>query len=103
MITILVLHGPNLNMLGKREPEVYGNATLDEINVSLENMAAQLDVQVATVQSNDEGDMIDLLQQAPDRVDGVILNAAGYTHTSVAIRDAIAAIVINNVSLYKGV
>lgn len=94
MLQILVLHGPNLNMLGQREPEIYGSATLDDINTSLENMAEQLDVQVAAVQSNDEGDLIGLLQQAPDKVDGVIINAGAYTHTSIALRDAIASIAI---------
>ena len=100
MAAILVLHGPNLNMLGKREPDIYGSATLDEINASLENMAAELGVQVANVQSNDEGDIIDLLQQSPDKVDGVIINAGAYTHTSIAIRDAIAAINIPVVEVH---
>jgi 3-dehydroquinate dehydratase-2 len=89
---ILVLHGPNLNLLGRREPEIYGRTTLDEINRQLAELGAQLGLEVDTFQSNHEGDIVDRIQQAADRCDGVIINAAAFTHTSVAIRDALAAL-----------
>lgn len=89
---ILVLNGPNLNLLGTREPAIYGRETLEEIITELEAIAATMDVTLKHLQSNYEGELIDALHQArQDGVDGVILNAAGYTHTSVALRDAIAA------------
>ncbi len=90
---ILVLHGPNLNLLGTREPEVYGRQTLSDINSGLQQLAAQLGVNCATFQSNHEGALVDRIQAA--RIDGtdfIIINAAAYTHTSVAIRDALAAV-----------
>jgi len=89
---ILVLHGPNLNLLGRREPEIYGRTTLDEINRQLVELGAQLGLEVDTFQSNHEGDIVDRIQQAADRCDGMIINAAAFTHTSVAIRDALAAL-----------
>ncbi len=89
---ILVLHGPNLNLLGRREPEIYGRTTLDEINRQLTELGAQLGLEVDMFQSNHEGDIVDRIQQAADRCDGVIINAAAFTHTSVAIRDALAAL-----------
>jgi 3-dehydroquinate dehydratase-2 len=88
---ILILHGPNLNLLGKREPEVYGKATLDEINRQLMKKASSLGLEIQCLQSNHEGALIDALHEAIKWADGVIINAAGLTHTSVALRDAIAS------------
>lgn len=89
---ILVLHGPNLNLLGLREPDVYGKDTLDDVNARLEALARELGVSVACRQSNHEGELIDWVHEAQERFDGVLINPGGYTHTSVALRDAIAAI-----------
>ncbi len=96
MSAILVLHGPNLNLLGQREPEIYGSLTLEEINRRLVEAGARLGVEVRTFQSNHEGELIDCLQEAPTWAAGAILNAAGYTHTSVALRDAVSAIAIRS-------
>ncbi len=92
MKKVLVLHGPNLNLLGSREPEHYGHQSLSRINQYLVQEGLTLGFEVETFQSNGEGDLIDKLHQARDRAAGVIINAGGYTHTSVALRDAIAAI-----------
>lgn len=93
MSKILVLHGPNLNLLGMREPEIYGRETLADINEMLEKQAAAQGVEVEFLQSNHEGVLVDAIQQAPGNgVDFIILNAAAFTHYSIAIRDAIAAI-----------
>ena len=90
---ILVLNGPNLNLLGSREPGVYGTLTLAELERSCESWGEQLGLQVSCRQSNSEGELISWLHQAgPDGFRGVILNAAGFTHTSVALRDAVAGI-----------
>lgn len=90
---LLVIHGPNLNLLGRREPNIYGSATLDDINRSLRNLAEELDVDVDIVQSNDEGALIDAVQSGLDkRVDGVVINPGAYTHTSVALRDALLSV-----------
>ena len=88
----LVLHGPNLNLLGTREPEVYGTLTLEEINRSVEELAAELGCTVAFCQSNAEGELIDAIQKASGVYDGIVINPAAYTNTSVAIRDALAAV-----------
>jgi 3-dehydroquinate dehydratase-2 len=90
-LKVLVLHGPNLNLLGQREPEVYGRVTLDEINEALQEAAAARGVELRVLQSNHEGALVDAIQEAMDWADGVLVNPAAYTHTSVAIRDAIAA------------
>ncbi len=89
---ILVLHGPNLNLLGEREPEVYGRATLAEIDERLREHGAQLGATVDTYQSNHEGALIDRIQAARQTHQGIVINAAGLTHTSVALRDALASI-----------
>ena len=90
--SLLVLHGPNLNLLGRREPAIYGTTTLAEINRDLARTAATVGYTVRARQSNHEGDLIDWVQQAPGNSVGVLLNPGGLTHTSVALRDAIAAI-----------
>jgi len=90
---ILVLHGPNLNMLGMREPEIYGDVTLDDINRNLSQAAESAGLMLETFQSNAEAELIDRIQQAlSDGTDFIIINPAAFTHTSVAIRDALAAI-----------
>ncbi|KIO48758.1 type II 3-dehydroquinate dehydratase [Nitrosospira sp. NpAV] len=89
---ILVLHGPNLNVLGRREPEVYGSTTLEEINENLMNLAKEAGISLATFQSNAESELINRIQRAmEDDTDFIIINPAAYTHTSVALRDALAA------------
>ncbi len=92
MPTIMVLHGPNLNLLGSREPELYGSETLEEINGRLERLAAELGVEIVVRQSNHEGELVEAIQKAPDVADALIINPAAYTHTSVAIRDALLAV-----------
>lgn len=89
---ILVIHGPNLNLLGRREPEIYGRTTLDEINGQLAALGAKLGLALDTFQSNHEGAIVDRIQQAAGVYDGLIINAAAFTHTSIAIRDALAMI-----------
>ena len=86
---ILVIHGPNLNMLGRRETEMYGHITLEEVNSELEKLGKSLGVALETFQSNHEGEIIDRIQQAIGTCAGLIINPAAYTHTSIAIRDAL--------------
>ncbi len=89
---ILVLHGPNLNLLGMREPEVYGSETLDEINEGLLNLAEKAGIKLVAFQSNAEGELVDRIQRAiSEEADFIIINPAAYTHTSIALRDALAA------------
>jgi 3-dehydroquinate dehydratase II len=90
MTSILILHGPNLNLLGQREPGIYGADTLADINQSLVILGKELGVTVTTVQSNHEGTLIDEIQAAIATHQGIVMNPGGYTHTSIAIRDAIA-------------
>jgi 3-dehydroquinate dehydratase-2 len=89
---ILVLHGPNLNLLGTREPEVYGPMTLDEIDAELVELGKSFGAEVQCMQSNHEGALIDALHDARAWANGVVFNPGGYTHTSIALRDAITAI-----------
>ncbi len=89
---IAVVHGANLRMLGRREPEVYGSDTLEDINGRLRTTADELGVEIEIFQSNSEGAILDYLEEAAPRVDGVIINPGAFTHTSVALRDALAGI-----------
>lgn len=88
-LKLLVINGPNLNMLGKREPEIYGSDTLDDVNARLKSFGEKLNIEVTTFQSNHEGEIVTEIQNAMGRYNGFIINPAAYTHTSVAIRDAI--------------
>jgi 3-dehydroquinate dehydratase-2 len=91
-MNILVVHGPNLNLLGEREPHIYGSLTLDQINKRLEDFGGQHGVSLRCFQSNHEGALIDALHQARGWAQGIIINPGGYTHTSVALRDAISGV-----------
>lgn len=100
-MSVLVLHGPNLNLLGTREPQIYGSTTLDQINAELIKIGADRGVSLQTFQSNHEGALVDRIQQA--RTDGtgfIVINPAAFTHTSVAIRDALAGVAIPFVEVH---
>ncbi|MBU5613323.1 type II 3-dehydroquinate dehydratase [Geomonas azotofigens] len=97
---ILVLHGPNLNLLGIREPGVYGTTTLEGINQALTELACELSLELDIVQSNSEGALVDAIQGAMGKCQGILINPAAYTHTSVAIRDAIAATALPAVEVH---
>ncbi len=97
---ILVIHGPNLQLLGEREPDIYGAVTLEEINRRLREEAGHLGVEVRIVQSNHEGEIVDLIGDTGSSVDAILINPAAYTHTSVAIRDALAAVAIPSVEVH---
>ncbi len=97
---ILVIHGPNLNMLGKREPEIYGATTLDEVNAGLGEKGQSLGLQVDTFQSNHEGAIVDRIQAALGCYQGLIINPAAFTHTSIAIRDALLLLKIPIVEIH---
>ena len=97
---ILFLNGPNLNLLGQREPKTYGHITLADIEAKVRDRAAKLGVEVDFRQSNVEGDLVSWIQQAKGTVDVVVLNAAAYTHTSIALRDAIAAVGVPTIEIH---
>ena len=97
---VLVIHGPNLNLLGTREPEVYGNVTLSEINERLQERAQELGIQIEAFHSNHEGEIVDKIAEAASTTDAIIINPAAYTHTSVAIRDAISAVALPTVEVH---
>lgn len=92
MIRCLILHGPNLNLLGTREPEVYGKTTFDDLNRRLKEFARDLGVEIRIIQSNSEGQLIDAIHDAMTWADGIVINPGAYTHYSYAIRDALAAV-----------
>jgi len=96
---VLIIHGPNLNLLGTRESDIYGTKTLDEINASLEKLAVELGAKVVIEQSNHEGEIVELIQKAGS-YSALVINPAAYTHTSIAIRDAIAAVEIPAVEVH---
>lgn len=97
---LLVVNGPNLNMLGVREPDVYGKATYEDLIAMLREEAKKMDVEIAFFQSNHEGALVDRIQQAYGMVDGIILNPAAYTHTSIALLDALKAVGIPTVEVH---
>lgn len=97
---ILFLNGPNLNLLGEREPEVYGNTTLADIESWVRERAAEFEAEVDFRQSNIEGELVDWIQEAKGNVDVIVLNAAAYTHTSIAIRDAISGVGIPTIEIH---
>jgi len=97
---VLFLNGPNLNLLGHREPEVYGHATLADIEAKVRERASKLNVEVDFRQSNLEGELVDWIQQAKGKSDVIVLNAAAYTHTSIALRDAIVAVGVPTIEIH---
>ena len=99
-LSLLVLHGPNLNLLGLREPEIYGSTTLEQINQVLESDSAALQVDISCLQSNHEGVLVDAIHQARGKHQGIMINAGAYTHTSVALRDALSAVQIPTVEVH---
>jgi 3-dehydroquinate dehydratase II len=100
MSKILVLHGPNLNLLGLREPEIYGRMTLDDINAALDEQARTRDAHIKPYQHNHEGGLIDLIHDHRSWADGILINPAAYTHTSVALRDALSAVALPCVEVH---
>lgn len=97
---ILFLNGPNLNLLGQREPEIYGRTTLADIEGKVRERATQLKVEIDFRQSNLEGELVDWIQQAKGKFDAIVLNAAAYTHTSIALRDVISAVGIPTIEIH---
>ena len=100
MVRIVVIHGPNLNLLGMREPEVYGALNLEQINERIQDLARKESVEVRISQHNSEGAIIDTIHQALEWADAIVINPGGYTHTSVAIRDAISAVRLPTVEVH---
>jgi 3-dehydroquinate dehydratase II len=99
-LSVIILHGPNLNLLGLREPGIYGVSTLAQIDARAIELGKSLDVAVTSIQSNHEGVLVDTIQAARDLHDGIVINAGAYTHTSIAIRDAIAAVQMPTVEVH---
>ncbi len=97
---ILIINGPNINLLGTREPEIYGALTMENINAQLKEYAKELGVEIETFQSNIEGEIVDRIQSAKKDCQGIVINPAAYTHTSVAIRDAISAVALSAVEVH---
>ncbi len=97
---VLVLHGPNLNLLGKRQPEIYGRLTLGQINRKIRTLAKELGVEVEIRQSNSEGELVSWIQESPKQFGAIVINAAAYTHSSVALRDALTAVGIPAVEVH---
>ena len=97
---ILFLNGPNLNLLGQREPEIYGRATLADIEAAVRERAKQLKAEIDFRQSNVEGELVDWIQQAKGKFEVIVINAAAYTHTSIALRDAIAAVGVPTIEIH---
>ena len=97
---ILVLNGPNLNLLGHRQPEIYGKLTLEQINQKMNALAAQLGVEIEIRQSNHEGELVTWIQDAPKKFAAIVLNPAAYTHSSIAMRDAITAVAIPTIEIH---
>ncbi len=100
MKKILVIHGPNLDLLGKREPAIYGTVTIQKINESLQKLAQAQGVTLETFQSNHEGEIVSKIGQSTGHFDAIIMNPAAYTHTSVAIRDAVASVSIPTIEVH---
>lgn len=97
---IAAIHGPNLRLLGRREPEVYGTDTLDDVDRKLGALAAELGIELETFQSNHEGELIDFIDEASSRVQGFLVNPGAYTHTSIALRDALAGVALPFVEVH---
>ena len=100
MKKILIINGPNLNLLGTREPEIYGKTTLKDIETQLQTRAEKLNVEIECFQSNHEGEIVDKIHSAKNNFDAIIINPAAYTHTSVAIRDAFASVDIPTIEVH---
>ena len=97
---LLLINGPNLNLVGKREPAIYGALTLEDIQNELSNLASKLDVKLKFFQSNSEGEIIDCIQNTSNTIQGILINAGAYTHTSIAIRDALLGVAIPYVEVH---
>ena len=100
MLKILVIHGPNLNLLGTREKDIYGKITIDQINSKLTKLAKENSAQLEIVQSNHEGEIVELIGKSKGTADAILINPAAYTHTSIAIRDAISAVEVPTVEVH---
>ena len=100
MKKILIIHGPNLNLLGKREPDIYGSVTIKKIDDSLKKLAKQSKITIETFQSNHEGEIVSKIQEADGKFGAIVMNPAAYTHTSVAIRDAVAAVKLPTIEVH---
>ena len=99
-MNLLLVNGPNLNLVGKREPSIYGAQTLEDIQAELTTLASELDVRLKFFQSNSEGAMIDCIQNSVGSIDGILINAGAYTHTSIALRDALLGVAIPFVEIH---